>query len=423
MVQKVASEKEILEYADYYKRQDELKKVQAVRRGFEKDISISNKRKALYYFILVLSAALLFLTLGLGIKFDGVSITRSNQTMFEVITEVAEARYPEKRSDKFDVVYFTLNYHVQKDNYYMTGKELSSDLDNDGVYELDNVKVVNSVIYQHYITNELPMDMSNDHTYSGVEFNNYFKYSDGRYVDRKETIKRIGYILGRSDITDMDDLISAYLNWDIDDSKSNKAYNWEVMNEDGGSPFDGRAEYLRTYLRRNGFIRLFLNEPAKFVHEYNLFQSVGWLTWSSLAVLILYIILAFSIWLIRRDNLKISKGLVKIIIILSVLVMTPLILQYFFEGLSKEADELLNVVENTKFTTTTIFMNFVFSYVMKFSNIVLTGILTVALPMKVIRYFAHNAIHKTEEKVKALKTMTSGGSLLDDAVSKSSYRV
>jgi hypothetical protein len=380
----------------------------------------------LYYFILVLSVILLAVTYVLGIKFNGVSITRSNQELYDVVKVVSNVKYPEDNMDDFDMVYYTLNYWAHEKNYFMTETYLTDERNEASVIEAveyDNpAYLTGTYIYNYYQENELTMNLSDDTTYSGTEFNSLFKDLEGRYISESQIIKIIGYIIGRTDITTVEELASAYLSWDEQDSKSNKAYNWEAVTVDGSKLFDFTASYYTTFLSRNSFVKLFVSDSSNFVHEYNMFESVGWLSWSSVVILILYIILAFAVWVFRKDSLKISKALVVIIITLSALIVIPLVIQYFFEGLSKNATQFLDVVENTRFTTTTTAMNFFFDYVMKFSNIILTGILTIALPLKIVRYFVFNAINKLD-KGQRVERVLSGDLSLSEKTSGADWRM
>lgn len=412
LIQRNMTDDEVETYLTGYKKKQEIEKTIKARKEIVTGHKISRQRKVLYYFILLLSVILLITTYVLGIKFDGVTISRNNRDLHDVINVLAETKYPEKRFNKFDAVYYTLNYYAHEDNYFMVETNIE---------ELP--VLVESQLYLSYTNNLLSYDLSDDATYSGYEFNLYFKNELGRYVDEIETIRRIGYILGANNITSIEELKTAYLVWDENDVKSNRAYNWEVINPDGTRPFNYNVTYYTTYLARNNFIKLFLNDGSKFINEYNLFESVGWLSWSSLVVLFLYLILAFSIWVFRKDNLKISKGLITIIMVLTAIIMVPLIFQYFFEGLRKDATQFLDVLENTRFTTTTVFMNFVFDYILKFSSIVLTGILTIALPLKVVRYFVFNAINKLDNgSGKISKAIGSGVTITQD-LDKAGWRM
>jgi hypothetical protein len=252
-----------------------------------------------------------------------------------------------------------------------------------------------------------------------------FKDIYGNYFPKEIIIKTLGCIINNEDIKTVEELASAYISWDDKDIRSNRAYNWEVVNVDGISTFDRNVTYFTTYLSRNPFVKLFLSDSSNFINEYHMFQSIGWLTWVSMIILMLYIILAFSIWVFRRDNLKISKFLVVVIITTSSLLITPLILQYFFEGLDKSATQFLDVVENTRFTTTSIAMNLLFNYIMKFSNIVLTGILTIALPLKVIRYFVLNAVQKLDTNNKITETLIKSGVVnkISDNITSADWRL
>lgn len=426
ILQKNLSEEELDAFVQLHKQNLEEKKVTKIRKEVAKEYSMTRQKKVLYYFILVLSVMLLAATYIFGIKFEGVSITRTNQDVYDVITVLANEKYPENNMDDFDKVYYTLNYWAHKQNYFMTETYVVEERNSEGIVE-DVVKtnlvvLTTSNLYLYYQKNELNMDLGEDKTFSGVEFNALFKDFEGRYVNEIEVIKRIGYILGEPNITSLNELTAAYLRWDEQDNRSNRAYNWEVIAADGSRAFDYTSTYYTTYLSRNNFLKLFISDPSAFVNEYNMFESIGWLSWTSVAILILYLILAFSVWVFKKDNLKISKGLVSLIIILSVLIVVPLILQYFFEGLSKNATEFLDVVENTRFTTTTTTMNFFFDYIIKFSNIILTGILTIALPLKIVRYFVFNAINKLD-KDKRIERVIAGGVTLSENMSGPDWRM
>ena len=411
LLQKGMTDDDVDKFVAHYKVQQDQKKVEQVRKEIVTERKLSNQKKVLYYFILFLSAALLITTFVLGIKFDGVSINRNNNTVYRVITELAEAKYPEKRMDKFDAVYYTLLYHAQQQDYFMTETLIN-----------ETPVLVLSELRDTYIQNELSLDLSQDSTYSGYEFNLYFKSDLNKYVNREETIRRIGYILGYENITTIEALTAAYLAWDTNDVRSNRAYNWDLTNYDGTKTFDYNASYYTTYLSRNGFIKLFLNDSSKFIHEYYLFESVGWLTWTSVVIFGLYLILAFSIWVFRKEHLKMSKVMITIVLSLAAILIVPLLMQYFFEGLRKDATEFLDILENTRFTTVTTIMNLIFDYIMKFSNIVLTGIFTIALPLQVIRYFVFNAISKLDKGGKILRTVAPGTTLSQD-ISKLDWRI
>lgn len=411
LLKKGMTEDEVDSFLVHYKSQQDQKKVENLRKEIVNEKKLSNQKKVLYYFILILSAALLITTYVLGLKFDGVSINRSNNNIYRVITEISEVKYPEKRMDKFDAVYYTLLYHVHQQDYFM----------NETIINETPVQVM-SELRLVYTRNDLPLDLSQDSTYSGYEFNLYFKSELGRYVNREETIRRVGYILGHENITTIEQLTAAYMAWDANDAKSNRAYNWDLTNYDGTKTFDYNASYYTTYLSRNGFVKLFLNDSSKFIHEYYLFESVGWLTWASVIVFGLYLVLAFSIWIFKKDHLKMSKPLMMIILVSALILVVPLLLQYFFEGLRKEATEFLDILENTRFTTVTTIMNMIFDYIMKFSNIVLTGIFTIALPLQVVRYFVFNAISKLDKGGKILRTVAPGTTLSQD-INKLDWRI
>jgi len=411
LLQKGLTEDQVDVYVAHHKKEQDNKKVDQLRKEIVNERKLSRHRTMLYYMILVLSAAILMTTYVLGVKFNGVSITRSNNQVYQVISELAEVKYPEKKFDKFDAVYYTLLYHAHQENYFMLPVEING----------ASVQV-NSELYKQYRSNDLGLDLSLDNTYSGHEFNLYFKNELGRYVNREEVIRRIGYILGHENITTIDALISAYLVWDSNNTRSNRAYNWDVLNADGTKNFDYNAAYYSTYLSRNRLVKVFLNDQSKFINEYYLFESIGWLTWTSVFLFGAYLILAFSIWIFKKDNLKMSKMLLKTIVVLAATLIIPLLLQYFFEGLRKEATEFLDILENTRFTTTTVIMNFIFDYIMKFSNIVLTGILTIALPLQVVRYFVFNAINKLDKGGKVLRTVAPGTTLSQD-INKLDWRI
>lgn len=403
LVKKDLTDEELQLYLRSRQNETRRKEVEKVKKEIVTDRKVKSQKKVLYYFILILSVVLLSTTYILGIKFDGITIKRSNQELFEVITEISNAKHPEKKLDKFDAVYFTLNYYAHQENYFMLDV-----LNDEG--EIVVPAVTTSGIYK--VTSEDLRDKSKDNSYSGHEFNLYFKDEYGHFVNKDIIIARLGYILGRTDIESMQDLILAYLEWDANDEKSNRAYNWERVDIDGSRPIDTTADYWKTYLTRNRVVKIFLNSSSKFIHEYSAFESLGWLTWTGLILLILYIILAISIWIFKEDKLKTSKGLVITIVVAGSLLIVPLILQYFFEGLNKEATAFLDIVENTRFTTTTTLMNFVFHYIMKFSNIVFTGVLTIILPLKVIRYFVLAKIKKLENQKP--KGLIDSGRLVED---------
>lgn len=411
VIQKGLTDSDVEVFLEHYRKNQEVKKVDQIRSTIVNKHKLSRQKKVLYYLILIISVALLFLTYTLGLKYDGVSIKRNNHDLYMVITELAETKYPEKKFDKYDTVYYTLNYYAHQQNYFMLPIIIN-----------ETEVQVESAIFLHYQENLLDMNLSADTTYSGFEFNQYFKNDFNRYVTKEETIRRIGLILGYENIQTMDELKSAYLHWDQNDVKSNKAYNWEITNLDGSKPFDYNVSYYNTYLSRNSFVKLFLNDSSRFIHEYNLFESIGWLNWTSIAIFLLYLILAFGIWIFKKDNLTMSKGLVILVAVLFLLIIVPLMMQYFFEGLRKEPTEFLDILENTRFTTTTTMMNFIFDYIMKFSNIILTGILTIALPLKVVRYFVFNAISKLDQNGVIHKTLATGTTLSQD-INKVDWRM
>lgn len=411
LLQKGLTEDDVDSFLSHYKVQQDNKKVERVRKEIINEKKMSNQKKALYYLILVLSATILITTYILGLKFDGVSINRNNKNIYTVISEIAEVKYPEKKMDKFDAVYYTLLYHAHQQNYFMIETTIG-----------ETPVLVISELRDTYITNQLSFDLSQDATYSGYEFNLYFKSDLDRYVNREETIRRVGYILGRTDITTIEELTAAYVSWDANDIKSNRAYNWDLTNYDGTKTFDYNASYYTTYLSRNALVKLFLNDSSKFIHEYYLFESVGWLTWTSFVIFGLYLILAFSIWIFKKDHLKMSRPLLVVIASLAVILIAPLLMQYFFEGLRKEATEFLDVLENTRFTTVTTVMNLTFDYIMKFSNIVLTGIFTIALPLQVVRYFVFDAMSKLDKGGKLLRTIAPGTVLSQD-INKLDWRI
>lgn len=414
LLQKNMSEKELDAFVVQYKKGLDEKKLDTVRKTVASEYKLSRQKKTLYYFTLVLSVFLLSMTYVFGMQFDGVTVNRTNNDLYEVITEIAEVKYPERKFDKFDAVYYTLNYWAHDQNYFMT--PIDSEIDG------PQFSVTNNYLYNYYFENELKMDLSEDNTYSGFEFNAYFKNEEGRYFNRDMIIRYIGYIIGLENATGIDELTATYASWDDKDIKSNRAYNWEVLSADGSSSFDKNTTYYTTYLQRNAFLRIFLNDSSKFIHEYNMFESIGWLTWTSVVLLILYIILAVSIWIFKKDNIKISPFLVRVIVITGLLVMSPLLLQFFFEGLSKNANEFLDILENTRFTTSTTIMNVIFDYVVKFSNIVLTGVLTIALPLKVVRYFVLNAVQKLDKDMK-LERIIAPGTILSESINSADWRL
>lgn len=414
LLQKNMSEKELDAFVVQYKKGLDEKKLDTVRKKVANEYKMSRQKKTLYYFILVLSVFLLSMTYIFGMQFDGVTVNRTNKDLYDVITEIAEVKYPERKFDKFDAVYYTLNYWAHDQNYFMTP------IVSEG--EGPQFNVTNNYLYNYYFENELNMDLTEDNTYSGFEFNAYFKNEEGRYFNRDIIIRYIGYIIGLNNATGIDELTAAYASWDDKDVRSNRAYNWEVLSADGSSSFDKNTTYYTTYLQRNAFLRVFLNDSSKFIHEYNMFESIGWLTWTSMVLLVLYIILAVSVWIFKKDNIKISPFLVKVIVITGLLVMSPLLLQFFFEGLSKNANEFLDILENTRFTTSTTVMNVIFDYVVKFSNIVLTGILTIALPLKVVRYFVLNAVQKLDKDIK-LERIIAPGTILSESINSADWRL
>ena len=127
-------------------------------------------------------------------------------------------------------------------------------------------------------------------------------------------------------------------------------------------------------------------------------------------------ILWFAIWIFKKDNLKIGKPLTVVLIVLASMIIIPLTLQYLFEGLSKEANQFLEVIENTKFTTTSTVMNFIFDYAMKFANFALVGIVTIIMPLNVVRYFVLNAISKLDKKGR-ISTMISPDTIVTQDIS------
>lgn len=414
LLQKNMSEKELDAFVIQYKKGLDEKKLDRVRKTVANEYKMSRQKKTLYYFILVLSVFLLSMTYVLGIQFDGVTVNRTNKDLYDVISEIAEVKYPERKFDKFDSVYYTLNYWAHDQNYFMTPVDTETD-------ELQ-FNVTNNYLYAYYLENELEMDLTEDNTYSGFEFNAYFKNEEGRYFSRDIIIRYIGYIIGLDNVLSIEELTAAYASWDDKDVQSNRAYNWEVLSADGSSSFDKNTTYYTTYLQRNPFLKLFINDSSKFIHEYNMFESIGWLTWVSMILLILYVLLAVSVWIFKKDNLRISPFLVKVIVITGILVMSPLLLQFFFEGLSKNANEFLDILENTRFTTSTVVMNVIFDYIVKFSNIVLTGILTIALPLKVVRYFVLNAVQKLDKDIK-LERLIAPGTVLSESITSADWRL
>jgi hypothetical protein len=424
LLQKNLLQEDLDNYVLEYKKQVESEKLETIRNKVMKETKMTKQKKVLYYFTLVLSVILLSATYIFGVRFDGVSINRTNQNLYEIIEEIAAKKYPEQKSDDFDAVYYTLNYYAHRQNYLMTETYfIAGDAQNTPI---NNVCYLpQTEIYKYYSDNNLSMNLVDDHSYSGAEFNMLFKDIYGNYFPKEIIIKTIGCIINNEDIKTVEELASAYISWDDKDIRSNRAYNWEVVNVDGISTFDRNVTYFTTYLSRNPFVKLFLSDSSNFINEYHMFQSIGWLTWVSMIILMLYIILAFSIWVFKRDNLKISKFLVVVIITTSSLLITPLILQYFFEGLDKSATQFLDVVENTRFTTTSIVMNLLFNYIMKFSNIVLTGILTIALPLKVIRYFVLNAVQKLDTNNKITETLIKSGVVnkISDNITSADWRL
>jgi hypothetical protein len=414
LLQKNMSEKELDAFVLQYKKGMDEKKLDKVRKTVVNEYKMSRQKKTLYYFILVLSVFLLSMTYILGIRFDGVTINRTNKDLYDVISEIAEVKYPERKFDKFDSVYYTLNYWAHEQNYFMTPIDSNTD-------ELQ-LSVTNNYLYNYYLENELEMDLTEDNTYSGFEFNAYFKNEEGRYFNKNIIIRYIGYIIGLDNASSIEQLTAAYASWDDKDVRSNRAYNWEVLSADGSSSFDKNTTYYTTYLQRNPLLKLFINDSSKFIHEYNMFESIGWLTWVSMILLILYVLLAVSVWIFKKDNIKISPFLVKVIVITGLLVMSPLLLQFFFEGLSKNANEFLDILENTKFTTSTTLMNMIFDYIVKFSNIVLTGILTIALPLKVVRYFVLNAVQKLDKDIK-IERLIAPGTILSESINSADWRL
>lgn len=412
IIHKGLNERDFQIQVDHHKSQLAAKEVEKVRKNISKDFKTSGQKKTLYYFILILSAILLGMVYILGVKFDGVNIKRDNNILYETINAIATEKYPEKKSDKFDAVYYTLNYYAHEANYLMTEKVLN-----------DESKVlVDSLLRKQYVDQGLDFNLANDFSYSGHDFNLLFKDHNGKFVNRELTYRYLGYIMGEPEALTIDDLTAAYKRWDANDVRVNKAYEWDLIAIDGTREFDTRVNYYKTYLLRNGFIKLFLNDTSKFIHEYILFESLGWLNWTSLVFLVLYIFLVIGVWIFRKDHIKNSKALITTIIILSILFLVPLVLQYFFEGLSKAPAEFLDVIENTKFTTTTTVMNFIFDYIMKFSNLVLTGILTVVLPMKVIRYFIHSKISKLSTE-KTITKVVGPGTVVTEKISSADWRL
>lgn len=412
IIQKGLSERDFKLYVDHHLAELKDKEAEKVKKNISKDYKNSRQKKGMYYFILFLSVVILSAVYILGIKFGGITIRRDNETLYNTIQYIAEEKYPEKKMDKFSAVYYTLNYYAQGDNYLMIPKILDS----------GKAVEINSLLKYNHEKQGLSLDMSQDNTYSGHDFNLMFKDTNGKYVNKEITYTYIGWILGEDNITSLEELAAAYKRWDENDNKVNRAYNWEIVSADGSRDFDTRATYHQTYLMRNGFIKIFLNDPSKFIHEYVLFESLGWLNWASLAVLLLYIILVVSIWIFKKDSLKTSKHLIRLIVVLSLIIIVPLTLQYFFEGLNKAPARFLDVIENTRFTTTTTVMNFLFNYIMKFSNILLTGVVIIALPLKVIRYFILNTLNKLDPEKKVTKII-SPDTIVTEKINRSNWRL
>lgn len=396
-------------HVNHRRKEKEERKRKQVKKEISKDFKVAGRKKALYYTILVLSSILFVMVFVLGVKFDGINFKRDNNDLYNTITYISNRKYPGKKSDKYDAVYYTLNYHAQKKNYLMTPTE-----DSDMI-------VTTSLIYYKNAELEERIDYSLSREYTGTNFNMLFKNIDGKFVNARTTYLYIGYIMDvdLSMYTDnkimLDELAKSYVVWDKNNIKVDTAYMWE------SELFDRNTEYFSTYLKRNKVIKMFLNDSSKFVHEYVLFESLGWLNWTSIAFFVIYILLVIGVWIFRKDHIKNSKFLITTIIILSSLIIIPLAMQYLFEGLSKDASEFLDILENTRFTTTTTLMNFIFDYIMKFSNIVLTGIITITLPVKVIRYFVHAKISKINPERTITKSI-GPGEIVTEKITSSSWR-
>lgn len=386
------SNKQYEDYIEYYKNETEVARIEKAELNIKKEVNMTKRKKVLYFFIILISVILLSLTFILGVRYDGVKFSRKNQALYDTIQTIADAKVPERQFDKFDEIYYTLLYHAHKKHFFMLDDEVDPET---GDIVIDRTVLDNTYIYE--ITQTDLRDKSNDKSLSGVDFNAYFQDREGLYVKGRELYRRIGLIMDYelkhdSDVDYLTQIVLHYLIWDKDDLKSNIAYNYDSRE------FDRDVDHYNDYFRRNTFFKLFLNNSSKFVNEYNMFEMVGWLNWTSIIILFLYIILAICIWLFRRDNMKVPKPLIIIISSLLLIIMIPLIIQYLFEGLTKDPNTFLDVVENTRFTSTTTVMNFVFNIIIKFSNILFTGIVTIALPLKVIRYFVMSKITKLENK-------------------------
>lgn len=435
-LQKDLTQEQLDEYVAAYRAEKSQKKVEETRKEIKKEAALSAKKRVLYYFILVLSVVILGTVYVLGIKTDGVTFKRENQDLYEVISDISRIRHPEKKFDKFDEVYFTLNYYLHQNNYFLqdTEWELKNPY-NDEIYTII-VPSVKSWIYYNPTalgaTTPEEVDLSHDFSYSGVEFNAYFRDDIGRYVDSQVIYSRLVRLFGPEVLTDVfkdqvfesytkieelltpENIAQMYALWDKNDAKSNVAYNVTAVTSSGQRPFDVRVDYFETYLNRNPFIQLFLNPSAKFINDYSLFFSAGWTNWVALAIFFLYLILWFSIWLFKKDNLKMSRPLTVILIVLASAIIIPLVLQYIFEGLSKEANQFLEVIENTKFTTTSTMMNFIFDWIMRLANYGLVGIVTIALPLKIVRYFVLNKIKKLDKNGKITRMIAPDMVLTED---------
>jgi len=397
-------EQEVINYFNEITAKKEEKTILNVEKSLSKEGKVSRSKKALYYIILILSAGLLAATYVFGIKLDAIVFKRENQEIYDTIRKIGNEKRPEMKVNSFDEIYYTLNYYAHQ-NEYFTNPE--------------NEFYVNSYLATYYQENNLPTSALNDRSYSGLEFNQYFQYPTGEYVVQEEVYRRIGLIMGENNISILENLIYKYLEWDLEDVKSNIAYHYEIIED---STFDRNVDYYEKYLVRNIFIKLFLNDSSKFINEYNMFEMIGWLNWVSMSILLLYIVLAFCIWLFSRKSIKISKFLIILISVSIIIILVPLILQFFFEGLIGDPRDLLNLIENTQFTTATTIMNLMFDYVLKFVNLGVTGIITIALPLKVIRHFVNNAIEKLNKNVKIIKQLDKKTSL-ETNIDVLSYRL
>lgn len=417
-----------------YRKKKLAQKVNETKKQIKRDATMNSRKKILYFFILTFTVIITVAVFVLGVKFEGVSFTRKNQELYEVIYDLANERYPEKKFDKFDAVYYTLNYYAHKQNYFM----LPIEIYDPAVDDTFVLPAIESYLYWQYkdpngdgdYSDQLSMDLTNDHTYSGWEFNAMFRYDDGRYMEKEKIYAIIWGIMSQDlvqleyapdidfeEMLTLSSVSAAYKVWDANDSKVNRAYNWEYVNADGYSIFDRNVDYYNSYLTRNGFIRLFINDSSKFINEYNLFETIGWLSWTNVALILLFIFLAIFIWLFDHSDdkkWKLSKGFIIFLGVLGLIIALPLGLQYLFEGLNKNATAFLDVVENTTFTTTTTVMNFIFDWIIKFANILFTGVVTIALPLKVVRYFTHKQINKVTKNVKITKIISPNTTITQD---------